>query len=183
MSAITEAFAPIIGLPSWLVRKGHGSFVTLEFGEPQIEISEPHTSRLLIDGAPPEAMQRMASVHGHWHLWIYCCRWSLALGASRLAHHESDDVKMRRALHVLNGQAISSVAVDPVDASTTFTFDLGCVLATAPETSDVYGPEPVEQWMLYQPSGEVLTVRSDGMYGLEPGTTEPDDMRWLPLPP
>lgn len=79
-------------------------------------------------------------------------------------------------------QAITEVRVNPVDASTVFTFDLGCVLKTTPAPPDVYGSEPVEQWMLFQPSGEVLTVRSDGMYTLEPGDTEPADARWMPLP-
>jgi hypothetical protein len=33
-----------------------------------------------------------------------------------------------------------------------------------------------------EPSGEVLTIRSDGMYSLEPGNTTSVDARWTPLP-
>jgi len=55
------------------------------------------------------------------------------------------------------------------------------VLMTTPAPPDVYGPEPVEQWRLFQPSGEVLTIRSDGMYTVEPGNTTPADARWMPL--
>ena len=90
---------------------------------------------------------------------------------------------MARALHVLNSQAMTGVTVDPADGNTRFAFDLGCVLTTTPAGSDVYGPEPVEQWLLYQPSGDVLTVRDDGRYALEPGTTEDGDERWIPIPP
>ena len=125
MSAIAEAFAPMLGLPSWLVRRGHGSFVTLEFGEPRVEISETHLSRVLIEGAPPEAMRRYAFVKGQWHLWIYCCRWSLALNGTLLADNDSEGLRMARALHLLNGQAMTGVTVDPADGSTRFAFDLG----------------------------------------------------------
>ncbi|RIJ76775.1 hypothetical protein D1871_10435 [Nakamurella silvestris] len=37
-------FAPMIGLPCWLVRRGHGSFVTLEFGSPQLTIAAERAS-------------------------------------------------------------------------------------------------------------------------------------------
>jgi hypothetical protein len=126
MHPAEDAFAPLVGVPSWLVRKGNGSFVTLEFGEPKVVIGEPRMSRLSIDGAPPEAMRRSARVQGQWHLWIYCCRWSLSLDTTELAHNESDDITIERALHLLNGQAITAVTVSPADGSTKFTFDLGC---------------------------------------------------------
>jgi hypothetical protein len=73
-----------------------------------------------------------AYVRGQWHLWIYCCEWSLALGPALLARSESSDTAIARALHVLNGQALTTVTVSEVDGSTTFTFDLGCLLSTRP---------------------------------------------------
>ncbi len=75
-----------------------------------------------------------------------------------------------------------AVTVSPVDASTKFSFDLGCVMTTTPAPEHVYSAKTVEQWVLYQPSGEVLTIRSDGMYSLEPGGTTSADARWTPLP-
>lgn len=173
----------MLGLPSWLVKRGYGTFVTLEFGEPRLKISEPTLSRVLIDGAPPGAMRRYAIVRGQWHLWIYCCRWSLALDGTALADDESDDVTMMRALYVLNGQALTGVTVDPSDGSTRFAFDLGCVLTTTPAPADVYGAEPVEQWMLSQPSGDQLAVRSDGRYAIGTDPSDSDDLLWAPIPP
>jgi hypothetical protein len=178
---VEEAFAPLAGLPSWRVENGHGSFITLEFGEPELVIHEPGMMPVLIEGAPTEAMRRLAFVHGRWHLMIYCCQWSLTLNGTALADNESDHVTMNRALAVLNGQAITDVSIDPVDASTRFSFDLGCVLMTTPASDDVYGVEPVEQWMLYLPSNEVLEVRSDGRYCLGSDEASPDDSTWLPL--
>lgn len=181
MLALDRAFALLVGLPSWLVQKGHGSFITFEFGQPVLVIDEARMFPLRIRGAPPEVMRRGAHVHGQWHLWIYCCQWNLSVNGTQLAHDESDDDTINRALGVLNGQAITEVSVNPDDASTRFTFDLGCVLMTTPAPDDVYDFEPTEQWMLYQPSHEVLTVRSDGKYQLCQGDPSPDDSPWLPL--
>jgi hypothetical protein len=54
-------------------------------------------------------------------------------------------------------------------------------MTTTPAPEHVYSSTTVQQWMLYQPSGEVLTIRSDGMYSLEPGNTTSADARWTPL--
>ena len=62
--------------------------------------------------------------------------------AAQLAHHESDDVTIERALHLLNGQAITAVNVSPADGSTKFTFDLGCVMTTTPPRSTCTSPRP-----------------------------------------
>jgi hypothetical protein len=78
------------------------------------------------------ARTRRSTVGGHWHLWIYCCHWSL-LGDTQLAHSESDDTTVHRALHVLDGQALTAVKVEPADGRTQFTFDLGCSLLTCPD--------------------------------------------------
>lgn len=148
MHPVEAAFAPLVGLPSWLVQNGHGSFVTFEFGQPEVVIHEPRMMHVSIAGAPPEAMRRFTYVRGQWHLMIYCCQWSLSLNGTQLADNESDNITMNRALGVLNGQAITDVSINPDDAATRFTFDLDCVLMTTPAPDDVYGSEPVEQWML-----------------------------------
>lgn len=179
---VADAFAAVLGRPSWLVRKGHGSFVTFKFGEPELEIREPHLGSVYIDGAPPKALQRSTQVHGQWHLWVYSCDWSLSLGEARIAHSESDAITLARALHVLNGQARTAVSVDPSNGATRFVFDLGCTLTTTPATTGTYSGEPVEQWFLYEPSGHVLTVRGDGMYQRELGASRNESGRWLPLP-
>jgi hypothetical protein len=179
---VFATFAPVLGSPSWQVEKGHGSFVTLEFGEPQLTVREPCEQLVFIDGAPPRALLRTTWVRGPWHLWIYCCEWSLALGAALLAHNESSDAAIGRALRVLNGQALTAVAVSAVDGSTTFTFDLGCLLSTRPAPDGAYGHEPVQQWMFYQPNGDVLTVRGDGHYSLHGAKQSLDTTVWQPLP-
>ena len=164
-----------------VVQKGVGSFITMEFGEPELRIEEPrpwnaHTS----GGDRHRTMRRLASVYGEWHLWIYCCEWTLEADGIELAWCESDDVTIERALGVLNGQALTQVEVRE-DSQTRFQFDLGCVLITRPAPKGSYSNEPVSQWMLYQPGGDVLAVRGDGSYSIHDRHTPRDEVCWSPL--
>jgi hypothetical protein len=149
------AFEPIRGLPGWSVRLGHGSFVTFEFGEPRVEVHEVRTGPLFVAGERIDVPKRQAYVHGEWHLWIYICEWSLSWRDRQIAHSESTDVEINRALGVLNGQSVTGVKAGTVDGCSTFAFDLDCVLTTRPFDDS-------EQWMFFQPSGDVLTLQADG---------------------
>jgi hypothetical protein len=46
-------------------------------------------------GAPEKIPQCLSYIDGQWHLWIYCCEWSLTLDGTPLAHNESGDLTMR----------------------------------------------------------------------------------------
>ena len=183
VSPLPSVFSPILGMPSWGVAKGYGSSVTMEFGEPQLVVRDPTMRQLRIEGAPSRTWIREANVHGQWHLWIYGCEWSLALEGAQLADSGSDGIRMARALHVLNGQALTGVDVSPTDGGSTFGFDLGCLLTTRPAAMDTRNEGPAEQWFLYQPSGDVLTIRGDGHYRVRPGNEgAAGDDGWEPLP-
>jgi hypothetical protein len=149
----------------------------MEFGEPRVEVSGPVLMDVFIEGAPERSLQRSAFVHGDWHLWVYCCRWSLALEGTRLAHEESDDITIGRALAALNGQFLTAVQIEP-DSRTTFTFDLGCAFLTYPAPAGTYGDEPAEQWRWYARPGLVAAVRDDGTYALSPRDANRQDERW-----
>jgi hypothetical protein len=184
MHPVSEALRPALGRTSWLVKRGHGSFITMEYGEPHVDVRKPRLFPVSIEGAPAKTLQRSAFVHGEWHLWIYCCEWSLLLEDIQLAHNESGNATMNRALSVLNGQVLQAVDIEPDDARTRFTFDLGCSLLTYPAPPGIYTIEPVRQWMLYSRSGpglSVLSVRGDGTYSITDGHVKPENMRWLPI--
>lgn len=173
---IDEVFESVVGKPCWQVRLGYGSFLTCEFGQPQLVVDQPRQrtyrfSRALQTKLP----MRSAYVRGDWHLWIYCCAWSLHYENRRLAHSESAKKRIEQSLHLLNGQALVAVSVEPSNARTLFTFDLGCTLRTWPYDADS------DQWMLFEPSGNVLTVRADGRYSHAPGNSAPELHSWLPL--
>jgi hypothetical protein len=159
---LRTAFEPIRGLPGWRVHRGHGSFVTFEFGAPRVEVHDVRTRPLKIAGERFDAPRRGAYVHGEWHLWIYCCEWSLSWCDRQIAHSESPDAEIDSALLLLNGQSVTTVEAGSPDGRSSFAFDLDCVLSTQPYDDS-------EQWMFFQPSGDVLTLRADGRLVTGPG--------------
>jgi hypothetical protein len=160
---LLRTFHAIRGLPGWAVKRGHGSFVTFEFGSPRVVINDVRELPAHVGGEKILVPQRGAGVRGEWHLWIYCCNWSLSWRKRSLAHSESSDLDIDRALTVLNGQSVSSVTTTS-DGSSRFAFDLDYELATSPY-DDARSDD--EQWMFYQPSGRVLGFRANGQLHIE----------------
>ena len=165
-----DAFVrPILGVPAWGVKQGHGSFLTFEFGEPKLELGEPRQSQ-------ERGLGRSAHVHGEWHLWIYCCQWRALQDGLELARSEIAHEAIERAAATFNGQKLIRVAVAPAEGRSTFTFDLGGVLETWP-----YGDDPTDQQWLILTGAEAFAYRADGLYKRDPSDTPPDQERWLPL--
>ena len=170
-NTIERVFKPLCGNPCWNVKWGWGSFLTLEFGEPYLLIDEPEDPRL---GWSPARNKRYARrrihVEGEWHLWIYCCEWKLYTGNKLVgdsAPESSSKRRIARGARELDGQKLLRVEVDPSRGSSVFTFDLGSRLETTPYDTDS------DQWLLYEPSGDVFSYRADGMYSHQPGNTPP----------
>lgn len=164
-----QCVRPILGLPAWGVKQGYGSFLTLDFGEPMLEVSEQRSGL--------EGLQRSAYVHGQWHLWIYCCHWRVLHDGAQLAWSEDNRDVIEIAACRLNGQKLSSTDIDPQRGRSNFRFDLGGSLETWP-----YGDDPSDpQWILFADK-EVFTYRADGRYK-HSRSDEPDEARvWLPFP-
>lgn len=173
-AVIAEAFRPLANLPCWNVKRGHGTFLTFDFGEPHLEIAEP---RKAAPEASPRAKQLLARrrviLRGEWYLWIYCCMWQVRDGA-RVVGDWSSSRRIDRAASFLAGQKLISVSIPKRGVRTTFTFDLNGTLETAPYDRSS------EQWMLYEPDGRVLTVRAGGEYNHAQGDAQ-QSMRWRKL--
>lgn len=173
---IERVWARVYGNPAWSVKKGHGSFLTLEFGTPSLQIREPikvspHTSESVRDALT----RRRTHVVGEWHLWIYCCNWSILFKGQEAAHSESPDSTVQSAVERLDGQRITSVSDGPLLGSWCFTFDQGGTLTTSPYEDD---PSD-EQWLLYErESGWVLTARADNHYSYGPSDQRCDEQNW-----
>ena len=167
MKIVEKTFAPLASLPCWGVKRGHGTFLTFEFGDPSLEIREPITPE---ESVEPEVRRllrrRLAYAKGQWHLWVYCCAWRVTEGTREVGDWSSDR-RIDRAAAFLNGQKLTAVKLNPRGARTTFTFDLGGSLETQPY--DRRG----EQWLLYEPSGKVLVWRADRQYSYALGTKPP----------
>jgi hypothetical protein len=165
---LDDFIRPMIGLPAWGVKKGYGSFVTFEFGEPKLHVHE----RRLESGR----LRRYAFVEGRWHVWIYCCHWRIFQDGEALAWSEDADDLIGRAAAELDGQALVRVEADPETGRSSFTFDLGGVMKTWP-----YGDDPtLEQWMISDDS-EQFAFRADGHFSQEPDNTPVGQEHWRPL--
>ena len=164
-----EVFRPLYGVPGWNVKKGHGSFLTFEFGAPHLHIREPRDPGEAFSARVRESLNRRnIFVHGDWHLWIYCCSWVVSMRGQRIAESESDDSTIDAAAHQLDGQSLVSVTGNRDKRSWTFVFDLGGMLETWPYGSG--WDAATVQWYLYQPDGMVLSVGADGTYKHELGS-------------
>jgi len=169
---VQKILGKLYGHPCWDARKGYGSFLTFEFGKPLVTIDEPVRSW---NGKPrvrPAATKRGAWVHGEWHLWIYCCRWTIHQDGKRLATSSSGASKMGDAARQLQGQALIGVSVDPKSGDSRFEFDYGGRLETRRwDRTDV-------QWILHSPTHRVLEIRGDGKYSDDHETTRCNDTEW-----
>lgn len=172
--SLTDYFSDLIGIPGWHVQQGHGSFLTFEFGLPRQEIFSVRKRR--VSQNYPASQRRLVTIHGDWHLWIYCCGWKILQEGKHLAHHESDRENIERACQVLNGQEINSINIDLETKHTQFCFDLGGFLETGP-----YDDELNEQWLIYCPYKNVFTFRSDGCYSLSRDDITPDKEKWIKI--
>ncbi|WP_162232726.1 hypothetical protein [Sphingomonas sanxanigenens] len=161
---VQRSFEPVFGHPAWGVSRGHGSFLTMEFGDPELVVHEW-----------PSGLRRSVNVHGAWHLWIYCCRWTLSDKGGRLAERDDADGEIDRAVHLLNGQKLIGVEIDRTSAETRFLFDLGGLLATSPNPNN--SDDPDVQWKLMT-AETCFKVRADGCFSLGSMKARPGEESW-----
>ena len=166
--SVALTFDNLYGMPSWCVKRGYGSFLTLEFGEPHLETGPI----LRVRQEPP---RRVVVPHGEWHLWVYCCAWSIRQDGRTMATWRSSNRKIERATRFLNGQALTRISVQLERTRCTFEFDLGGSLVTWPYDSEG------EQWILYMPGGQVWSLRADSTYSFGSRDARTDEEIWLPL--
>jgi hypothetical protein len=179
LTEFNRIWSAVYGYPAWSVKQGYGSFLTLEFGQPELRIREPAlASRDASEHVRKFLERRLVTVTGNWHLWIYCCNWLITLGGKEAAESESPDEVIAFATRRLDGQKLLSVARGTTPGSWVFAFDLGGELKTRPSGDD----PAVEQWMLYErTSGNVLSVRADDHCSYGAGNRTVGDHEWNPI--
>jgi len=103
-------------------------------------------------------------------------KWEVSARGQQIAHSESPDHVIETAAEELDGQILRSVQVELAPLRSQFDFDLGGQLRLHPH----FPGEPDDVWLLYEPSGNVLTLRSDGTYSNHPADANTDP-QWMPL--
>lgn len=160
-------FEKLFGIFSWRSKKGYGSFLTFDFGEPQITFDEEknyHYPELFDrEGQPKKIIRRSVDVRGEWHLWIRYCNWTIQTDGIVLAHDESSDLEIARATRQLQGQSLRQIDICPKTGNTTFDFDLKGKLITTRYKDRVDWPfEETILWDLFLPDDQVLSVYANG---------------------
>ena len=115
--------------------------------------------------------RRQVTLRGEWHLWIYCCEWCV-FSCRKIVGDSSSSCAIRKAIDHLDSQALVQASFSYRGCRSVFEFDLGARLITKPCDTDS------EQWMLYEPTGKVLTLRGTDMFTHQPGDTPPDVAVW-----
>jgi hypothetical protein len=170
-----QIFTQIYGKPAWRVSPGWGSFLTLEFGEPHLEIREPVVARKEASQRVRQALaKRQVFIHGDWHLWINCWDWKV-FSNRKLVGQSTLAPTIRKAAELLDGQVLINFSLRPKPVRCRFEFDLGGRLETYP-----YDRKSV-QWLLYDSrSHTVLTLRADRVYSYGPSNRPAAD-EWKPI--
>lgn len=166
MTSAQDIFRPLIGLPAWQVRRGHGSFLTMEFGEPHLEIRQPRVVVGEVDERVKKNFQRRrVFVLGKWHFWVQYCNWTLVNPNGRVSSDDTDTAKVDKCLGELDGQILIEVCEDINRASCDLKFDLGGVLMHWPS------PEFLDddQWTVHCEDKSVYAYQTNGTVVFTPG--------------
>jgi hypothetical protein len=148
-------FEPLVHLECWNVRRGVGSFITFEFGEPRLEIREPKAkSRMTNDPLAVAHSRRLVTVVGRYHFWVQYCDWVLSSDGLKLASSSSSEYQIEQSLARIDGQKLLHVRLDAASGTFEMKFDLGAILAISP------GREFLEddQWSLFLQDGTVYSL-------------------------
>ncbi|HSF94643.1 MAG TPA: hypothetical protein VLA52_06405 [Thermohalobaculum sp.] len=139
-------FGPVAGLPCWQVAQGYGSFITMEFGEPRLEIRQPAPESKI------RALQRRGvTVRGSRHMWIEQCGWKIMEGLGEVANSETPREDIARALALIDGQVLREIRLNPDEGSCVLGFEHRMFLMLrryddwqqGDQMLSVYGPEAV----------------------------------------
>ena len=152
-----------------------------EFGAPEVRFGEPRRTPTHLGGGLEFALRRRVTIVGQWTLSIEQCQWEVMVGDDCLAHSESDELTLRGALRVIDGQALVAVDTDSSTAITRFEFDLGAVLTVRPYDSSPGIEGPNLMWNLRTPANLHLAVRDDRTFSLSSGESSPHDDEWRPV--
>lgn len=140
---IRALLAPLIGQAAWGCRLGHGSFVTLEFGDPQ-----PSTGKV---------------IHGAWHVWVYGCAWRIERDHEVVAGSDDERDVMDAAAKALDGLRLEDIAIDAPGLDATWTFSGDYRLRLFPMSAS-----QGEHWMVYLPDRQVLSAGPGASWSMEP---------------
>lgn len=162
MTALSETqsplFAPLVGRLAWHVRRGIGTFLTMESGEPHLVVREPIEPRITRSARSVRRLKRrVVHLAGDWHFWIQHADWRLKTSNGELCSSDPIGTTKEEMLEDLDGQYLLSAASTAAGTHWTLTFDLGGTLEIWPADY-----EAEELWGLYRWDRKIVICRQDG---------------------
>jgi hypothetical protein len=124
---IDELLQLLVGQYVWSARRGYGTCLTLQFGEPHRDVREPIQASENASAAVKRTLgRRLVSIKGDISLWIRDSQWSVSTKGAAV-HWTSDAALVEQMLVFhLDGQKVLSA--DRRADETVLEFDLGTTL-------------------------------------------------------
>jgi hypothetical protein len=158
MRKIEDFFVPFIDQVVWQVRRGHGSFLTMEFGAPHLAVREPIVPSAGTSGkVRRNLLRRHVDITGDWHFWVQYSNWTVSTSNGVLTSCDARGSPSDECLADLDGQRLVSVEAHAQARSSMFKFDLGASLEMSPSAEI-----PDDQWSVYSWDGDIVSCRADG---------------------
>ncbi len=158
-----DAFRPMLGQLVWSVRRGYGTFLTMEFGSPHLTVREPIVAASNADAKVKRNLAaRRVSLVGDWHFWVEYANWEIKTDNYTIRSEDATLAPIKEGLNELDGQILLSADVAQLDHSCLLKFDLGASLHIWPgsEIED-------NQWSIYEFDRDILSYKADGTLILE----------------
>jgi len=143
----------VSGSPCWGVTAEFGTYLTLKFGPPSLEIREARP-----DAKHKTFHRRRVFLNGQHKLWIDMSDWEILEGKRQRYHSGQGRAQLRLAANLIDGQILVGFSLALRPLRSTFTFDEGSRLIT---TRYRKAKPDWELWHLYSPRSYV-GLRSDG---------------------
>lgn len=165
MANVHELITSIVGQLAWSAKSGIGSFITIEFGDPNLEVREPITAKQSASPKVAELLRRRHVVPiGTWHLWVQEAIWSITAGENKCVFNDDRDL-VDEVLRKIDGQRV--LAVDFTEGKPGFVikFDLGgeLIISTAPGQLEA----DTTAWSLHRWGGPTVSVFQTGNFSVE----------------
>jgi hypothetical protein len=140
---------PLLEKKAWDVRLGVGSFITMNFGNPNPKSNKEN------------------KISGEWYLWVYMCGWRLEKQNQFIAGCEDSRKKLEKDVKLMEGLAIKSIEILPYFGDTTIYFDQEVIL----RLFAIYSQDD-EIWQLFTPDGNVLSIQTCNIWSVQPSNLE-----------
>jgi hypothetical protein len=183
MKSVEEVFSPVIGQLAWSVKRGIGTFITMEFGNPHLWVREPISASAKASARVRRLLaQRRVFATGDWHLWVQYADWTLNTRNYSTDSGWTSSRVVDRCLAELDGQRLRKAVYRKRLRVLEMHFDLGAVLKIF-SRSEIDG----DRWSLHKWNRDIVSFGPDGRIDVEaPSPKESVSARsgkvWLPSP-